>query len=242
MEKQDIIKEFTESVNEASTPRVGEVSPENLETKNESAPQEINAESTRRPVLPSIRFYPDPLLREVSKPVEEVNDEVLLKVNILFECLKEYGGIGLSAPQVGWLDRIFVMNLTGDPEDNLALINPVVVNQGGKKIAEVEGCLSFPGVYAKVKRKTHIKVKALSLKVEPIEFDQSGLMARCILHELDHLDGMLFIDKVSPIHKTKLKKPLKALREYRKAVLNIKGYAEEKQEKESPENVTEAAA
>jgi len=135
----------------------------------------------------------DDVLRKKSKEVKEIND----KIRDLFEDMKEtmYGcgnGIGLAAPQVGILKRMIVIDVG---EGLMEIINPVILEQEGEQL-EVEGCLSIPGVYGEVKRPERIVVEYTNLDGERVKVEGRGLLARCLSHEIDHLDGMLFTDKV----------------------------------------------
>lgn len=135
----------------------------------------------------------DDVLRKRSKEVKEIND----KIRDLFEDMKETlyacsNGIGLAAPQIGILKRMIVIDLGDGP---MEIINPVIVEQEGEQI-EVEGCLSIPGVYGEVKRPARIVVEYTNLNGERVRVEGKDLLARCLSHEIDHLDGILFTDKV----------------------------------------------
>lgn len=159
---------------------------------------------------PSILKYPDPRLRRIARPVTEITDEIRERIAVMFEVMVEDRGIGLAAPQIGWDLRLFVMNTTGNDEDNLALINPEITERSGRSKGE-EGCLSLPKIFAKVERPSKIVVEAMSLEGEEIVVEADGLVGRCIQHELDHLEGILFIDRVSPASKRSLKRKLQRL-------------------------------
>ena len=105
-------------------------------------------------------------------------------------------GIGLSAPQIGWNVCLFVMNVTQDPNDDMILINPEVVEEGGGVWTIDEGCLSIPGMSAPVERNLKVTVKARGLDWEELTFSDDNIMGRCMLHEIDHLSGILFTDKI----------------------------------------------
>lgn len=135
----------------------------------------------------------DDVLRKRSKEVKEIND----KIRDLFEDMKETlyacgNGIGLAAPQVGILKRMIVIDLGDGP---MEIINPVIVEQEGEQI-EIEGCLSIPGVYGEVKRPARVVVEYTNLNGEKVRVEGTELLARCLSHEIDHLDGILFTDKV----------------------------------------------
>ncbi|MFM1802144.1 MAG: Peptide deformylase [Planctomycetota bacterium] len=143
-----------------------------------------------------IVHFPHPVLRTVSKPLERIDANFQSTIRGMFELMYAARGIGLAANQVGLPFRFFILNLTADPEQKdqeQVFINPEIVKRHSSDEAE-EGCLSLPGVYAKVRRPKRIRVRAYSLKGELVELDTEGLHARAIQHELDHLDGKLFID------------------------------------------------
>lgn len=160
-----------------------------------------------------ILVYPDPRLRQRAEPIAAVTDEVRRRARALFPLMYEDHGIGLAAPQVGWSVRLFVINITGKPEDEHVLVNPEIVERRGGLWDYEEGCLSLPGIRGKVKREREIVLKAQDLDGQPFELVCDGLTARCILHEYDHLDGTLFIDRLSPAKKQSLKRRLRELEE-----------------------------
>jgi peptide deformylase len=144
--------------------------------------------------------YPHPALRYLSKPLRRVDATLRALVARMFELMYEANGVGLAANQVNLPYRLFVMNPTGDPsgkDEELAVINPVLSRRRGRSEAD-EGCLSLPGLYAPVARSEHIALSGFTLTGEPLRLELSGMKARIVQHETDHLDGVLFIDKVSP--------------------------------------------
>lgn len=144
--------------------------------------------------------YPHPALRYVSKPLRRVDATLRALVARMFELMYEANGVGLAANQVNLPYRVFVMNPTGDPsrkDEELAVVNPVLSRRRGRSEAD-EGCLSLPGLYAPVARPDRIVLSGFSLSGEPLRLELSGMKARIVQHETDHLDGVLFIDKVSP--------------------------------------------
>ncbi len=151
----------------------------------------------------SIVHYPHPTLRHVSKPMKRVDAELRSMVQQMFELMYEYEGVGLSANQVDLPYRLFVANPTGDPKKTdaeYAFINPVL--RGGKgQVEGEEGCLSIPGVDGQVVRKEKITIEAYSLAGEQITAELDGLFARIVQHELDHLDGTLFVDRLTQTQK-----------------------------------------
>lgn len=146
-----------------------------------------------------IIHYPHPTLKRKSKPIKRVDAELKSIIKNMFELMYEANGIGLAANQVDLPLRFFVCNVAGHPDEGeeMVFINPVVSRPKGQEERE-EGCLSLPGVYAPVIRPETIQVEAFSLSGEPIQGELSGMMARVVQHELDHLDGVMFIDRLSP--------------------------------------------
>ncbi|WP_298837393.1 peptide deformylase [Clostridium sp.] len=139
----------------------------------------------------TIRIYGDELLRKKSRVVDEVNQRILLLIKDMKETMYVSNGIGLAAPQVGILKRIVVIDIG---EGLIALINPKIVKREGSQIAS-EGCLSIPGTQKNVDRPEKVSVSALNEMGEKIVIEGEGLLARALCHEIDHLDGILFIDK-----------------------------------------------
>lgn len=142
--------------------------------------------------LRNIREIGDDVLRKKSKKVDVINDRIVTLINDMFETMYEAEGVGLAAPQVGILKRIVVID-TGD--NPIALINPKITFTEGK-IVDSEGCLSIPGEQGNVERPEKVTVKALNEKGDQIEITGEDLLARAICHELDHLDGILYVDKL----------------------------------------------
>ena len=156
--------------------------------------------------------YGDPVLREKTTEVDEINQEVKDLVSDLKDALKGAQGLGLAAPQVGVSKRVFIVDLSVIDlgESVRVFINPEIV-QTDDEIELEEGCLSFPGIYQRIVRPAKIRVRALDLNGEQFEMTVDGVAARAILHENDHLDGVLFIDHISPLARTMLKGRLKKL-------------------------------
>ena len=154
-----------------------------------------------------VRKYGDPVLRRRALPVGRVTDEVRATIADLIDTMYDEVGIGLAAPQVGVSLRLIVL---GDEEGRgaEALVNPVIVEQGGQATAE-EGCLSIPGVFAPVTRAAWVRVEAASAEERPVSIRAAGLRARVLQHELDHLDGVLFIDRLDPVTRDRLKRRIK---------------------------------
>ncbi len=147
-----------------------------------------------------IRIYPDPILREKCRPVEEIDDQVLRLIADMIETVHGAPGVGLAAPQVGEAIRLIVVDTEWTADDAercpLVLVNPEIVESSGE-IVWMEGCLSVPDFEADVERASHVKLRASNLEGEDLEIDASDLQAVCFQHEIDHLDGILFIDRIS---------------------------------------------
>ncbi|MDH4157065.1 MAG: peptide deformylase [candidate division Zixibacteria bacterium] len=156
--------------------------------------------------------YGNPVLREISEDVAEVDQEVKSLVSDMADTLKKAQGLGLSAVQIGVLKRIFIVDLSAvDIAESLRVfINPEIVETGGQVEME-EGCLSFPGLYQKIVRPEKIKIRATDLDGKQFEMEIGGLAARAILHEYDHLEGKLFIERLSPMARTLIRGRLKRL-------------------------------
>lgn len=142
--------------------------------------------------LRTIRTLKEEVLRKKSRKVDVINDRIKVLVQDMFDTMYEADGVGLAAPQIGILKRVIVVDVGDGP---VGLINPEIIEKEGSAIEE-EGCLSVPGEVGNVERPQKIKVKALSIEGKQIEFEAEDLFARAICHEIDHLDGVLFIDKV----------------------------------------------
>jgi peptide deformylase len=146
----------------------------------------------------NIVTYPHPTLRRVSKPVRRVDAELRSIVREMFDLMYQAKGIGLAANQVDLPLRFFLVNLEAKPGagEELVFINPVISSPKGSEEAE-EGCLSLPGLYGNVVRPKQVRINAFGIDGKEIEADVTGLMARCVQHELDHLNGVLFTDRMS---------------------------------------------
>lgn len=147
-----------------------------------------------------IIHYPHPTLRHVSRPLKRVDAELKRMIEEMFDLMYEHEGVGLAANQVDLPYRVFVANPEGDPEAldaEAVFINPVIIKGSGQEEQE-EGCLSIPGVRAPVVRQERVMVEAYNLAGEKISGELSGLFARIAQHEIDHLDGRLFTDRLSP--------------------------------------------
>jgi peptide deformylase len=144
--------------------------------------------------------YPEPVLSQPGEPVTEFNDELNKLVEDMFETMYASQGIGLAAPQVAVAKRVTIIDLSQgkDPEQKLVLVNPEIIFREGKQYEE-EGCLSFPEIREKVQRAATVKVRAQDLKGKWFEMDGEELLSRAFQHEIDHLDGMLFIFRMSSL-------------------------------------------
>ncbi|MCK4462261.1 MAG: peptide deformylase [candidate division Zixibacteria bacterium] len=159
-----------------------------------------------------IVIYGEAVLREVSEAVDEINQQVKDLVSDLVDTLKKAKGLGLSAVQIGVLKRVFITDLAAvDLTETIRVfINPKILETDGEVELE-EGCLSFPGIYQKIVRPAHVKVKATDLEGREFVLEAKGLAARAILHEYDHLEGTLYIDRMTPLTRTLLKGRLRKL-------------------------------
>jgi peptide deformylase len=157
--------------------------------------------------LLDILHFPDERLRTVAKPVKSVTNETRRLIDDMFETMYEAPGIGLAATQVNVHERIIVIDVSMEKDQPLVLINPEIIEKDGIEQHE-EGCLSVPGVYETVERADHIKVKALDRDGHEFELETGELLAVCIQHEIDHLDGKLFVDYLSSLKRQRIKKKL----------------------------------
>lgn len=158
-------------------------------------------------LLPILEF-PDPRLRTVAKPVTEVDDELRQFIADMFETMYDAPGIGLAATQVNLHKRVVVIDVSEDKSQPLVFINPEVEVLDEAIHQYDEGCLSVPGFYETVERPEHIRVKALDRDGNPFEMQPEGLLAVCIQHELDHLNGKLFVDHISPFKRSRIRAKL----------------------------------
>lgn len=143
-----------------------------------------------------IREEDDEILRKKSREVENVDNKIRQILDDMVETMHKYDGLGLAAPQIGILKRLVVIDLY-DEKGPIKLVNPVIVKQKGEQEVE-EGCLSFPNQFAKIVRPSEITIEALNENGKKIKIKGTGLLAQAISHELDHLDGILFVDKIIP--------------------------------------------
>lgn len=154
-----------------------------------------------------ILHFPDSRLRNIAKPVAAVDDKVRQLIDDMFETMYDAPGIGLAAIQVNQPYRVIVVDTTEDRSQPIALVNPEILEKDGIEEMD-EGCLSVPGVYETVRRAETIRVRALDRDGEPFEMNVDGLLAVCIQHEIDHLDGKLFVDYLSNLKRQRIRKKL----------------------------------
>lgn len=155
----------------------------------------------------NILSFPDPRLRTKAKPVSEVTPAVQKLVDDMFETMYDAPGIGLAATQVNVHQRVITIDLSEDRSEPYVFINPEI-EPYGERVDTEEGCLSVPGYYEPVTRLSQVRVKALNQAGEAFELDAEGLLAVCIQHECDHLEGKLFVDYLSGLKRTRIRKKL----------------------------------
>lgn len=159
--------------------------------------------------------YPDPFLRRRVEDLPEITHEVRERIARMFEAMYAAHGVGLAASQVGWDARIFVQNITGEPDGEEVHVNPEVVEMSGE-VDDEEGCLSIPGVRARIVRAREVLVRSTGLDGQPQEVRHVDLAARAVQHEMDHLDGILFTQRLRPSDRLRIRRQLKELeREYK---------------------------
>jgi len=162
-------------------------------------------------LLPILEF-PDPWLRRVAEPVASVEAAHRQLAADMLEAMYAAQGIGLAATQVGRSERLFVLDISQERNQPRVFINPEIIESAGECRGE-EGCLSIPGVTAEVTRAETLRLRSLNLDGEPIEEQAEGLMAVCIQHELDHLDGKVFLDRLSPLKRRMIQAKLRKQRQ-----------------------------
>ena len=154
-----------------------------------------------------ILVYPDPRLRKIAEPVKTVDDRIRTLVNNMIETMHDAQGIGLAATQVDVHEQVIVMQIPEDQDEPRVLINPTIIERDGETVYD-EGCLSVPEYYAPVKRAESIKITALDEQGEIYELEADGLLAICIQHEMDHLQGKVFVDYLSRLKQDRVRKKL----------------------------------
>ena len=164
-----------------------------------------------------VLHFPDPRLRNKARPVERVGTEIHRLVNDMFETMYDAPGIGLAAPQVNVSKEIVVIDVSEERDNPLCFINPQILERRGSEEME-EGCLSVPGIYEPVQRAEWIRVRALDRDGKAFELETAGILAVCIQHEIDHLNGKLFVDYLSSLKRQRIRKKLeKARRQHKTA-------------------------
>ena len=146
-----------------------------------------------------VKKFNEEVLRIKAKPVEKVDNEIRQLVSDMIETMNANNGVGLAAPQIGVSKRVAVM------QDDLVLINPKIIKKKGAKLFGEEGCLSFPGIFIDIKRFNELEVEALNIEGEKVRFEAKGLLARVVQHEIDHIDGIPFFNRLGLIEKIKFK-------------------------------------
>ncbi|HEY3656838.1 MAG TPA: peptide deformylase [Steroidobacteraceae bacterium] len=172
----------------------------------------------------AILEYPDPRLRKTAKPVEVVDDAVRQLAADLLETMYAAKGIGLAATQVDVHRRVLVLDVSDERNQPMVFINPELLSTEGRGPGE-EGCLSVPDIYEKVQRATHVRARALGLDGRPFEVDADGLLAICIQHEMDHLEGKLFVDYLSELKRQLIRRRLEKERKQRSSGSEIRAAA-----------------
>ena len=157
--------------------------------------------------LLNILHFPDDRLRTKAKPVDKVTDKHRTLISNMLETMYDAPGIGLAATQINFHERILVIDISEEKNEPIVLINPELLEKEGDQEFD-EGCLSVPGIYETLHRAEKVRVKALNQKGESFEMDAHGLLAVCIQHEMDHLDGKLFVDYLSQLKKQRIRKKL----------------------------------
>ena len=155
----------------------------------------------------SVLIYPDERLKTIAEPVAVVNDEIRAFVDDMFETMYAEEGIGLAATQVDVHKRVITIDIEGDKQNQIVLINPEIIESSGETGIE-EGCLSLPGFRGFVPRKEKVTVKALDREGKEFALEADGLLAICIQHEIDHLNGIVFADYLSPLKRQRMKEKL----------------------------------
>ncbi len=166
----------------------------------------------------TILEFPDPRLRTKAAPVTEVDDKLRVLIDDMFETMYDAPGIGLAATQVDVHLRLLVADVSSDKSDPHVLINPEILEKDGVQVSD-EGCLSVPGYYEEVERAEHIRVRFLDREGVAQETEATGLLAVCIQHEMDHLEGKLFVDYLSEAKRQRIRKKLLKERRLQTAVV-----------------------
>lgn len=154
-----------------------------------------------------ILYLPDARLRSVAKPVEAFDDNLQLLIEDMFETMYDANGVGLAAPQIGVSLRLSVIDIEHENTNKIVIANPEIIASSGEKEFE-EGCLSVPGAYDTVIRAERVTVRALDRFGKPFEIEAGGVLAECLQHEIDHLNGKLFVDLLSPLKRVVARRKL----------------------------------
>jgi peptide deformylase len=159
-----------------------------------------------------VRIFGDPVLRQKARPIDVFDDALRAFISDMRDTMKAYDGVGLAANQVGVTSRVLVLDVPLDDGERaqLAIVNPEITQRSGSETGE-EGCLSIPGVYEDVARATRLTIRGRDEHGAAVEYEAEGFLARAMQHEVDHLDGVLFIDRLSPLKRQFLRKALEAL-------------------------------
>lgn len=148
-----------------------------------------------------ILTHPNKLLRRKTTPIKP-NPMDMIRITNMFKLMYKSSGIGLAAPQIGWNARLFILDVKDENSGQLVFVNPTILDRTGNIIEMTEGCLSLPGQFGAVDRHENVFIEAFDLKGKKFRVDASGLIARCILHEYDHLDGILYIDHAKKLYRS----------------------------------------
>jgi peptide deformylase len=163
----------------------------------------------------TIIYLPDPRLRQVSKPVEVFDESLSKLIDDMFDTMYDARGVGLAAPQIGINIRLSVVDASHNKSQQLVLVNPEIISQEGEAQYS-EGCLSVPGAYDKVRRAEKVRLRAYDRHGKMYEMDAEGVLAECFQHEIDHLNGKLFIDLLSPLKRALARKKLEKFKRHNK--------------------------
>jgi peptide deformylase len=162
-----------------------------------------------------IIYLPDPRLRLVAKPVQQFDDALQQLINDMFDTMYDANGVGLAAPQIGISLRLSVVDVEADKRNQLVLVNPIIIASEGTCDYQ-EGCLSVPGAYDTVKRAKTVTIRAQNRVGEFFEMQATGLMGECFQHEIDHLNGKLFVDLLSPLKRAIVRRKLEKFKRNQK--------------------------
>jgi peptide deformylase len=155
----------------------------------------------------TIRHYPDPVLQQVAQPIPEIDETTKALAQDMVETMYAAPGVGLAAPQVGISQRLIVLDCSpkGEPAQLIIAVNPEIVSREGEQFEE-EGCLSVPDYYCRIHRAQRVRVRFLDLQGQTVEMESEGFQAVAFQHEIDHLDGLLFVDRLSSLKKSMFRK------------------------------------